>query len=54
MIEDQKNVVGVEESHARSLPKCVHRIKGHDKHYTVVATVGMLRALMSVAVPKKG
>lgn len=34
-------------------PKCVHRIKGHNKHFTMVATIGIrLKALMSVAVPK--
>lgn len=51
MIEEQKNMVEVEESYTGSLPKCV-RIKGHNKHYTVVAAAGMLKALMSVAVPK--
>lgn len=54
MIEDQKNMVGVEISSAGSLAKCVHRIKSHDKHHTVVATVGVLKALMGVAVPKNG
>lgn len=54
MTEDQKNMVGVDESYAGSLPNCVHRIKAHKKHYTMLATVGMLKALMGVAVPKNG
>lgn len=46
-------MVGVEESCAGSLSECVLRIKGHNTHFTVVATVGMLKALVSVAMPKK-